>query len=67
MSMLVPAVRLNLQDKFGVLVPTAAGSIFIPSYKKVDFEKTSQITQTAEELQYHSAWLSDHLMPYSIF
>src|SRR2546428_13373396 len=55
------------REKFGILVPTAAGSIFIPSYRKADFKKTAHITQTAEGLGYHSAWISDHLMPYSIF
>ncbi len=55
------------RDKFGILVPTASGSIFIPSYKKTDFKNTTRITQSAERLGYHSAWLSDHLMPYSIF
>ena len=55
------------REKFGILVPTAAGSIFIPSYRNADFKKTAHITQSAEGLGYHSAWISDHLMPYSIF
>src|SRR5256886_11856426 len=55
------------REKFGILAPTAAGSIFIPSYRNADFKKTARITQSAEGLGYHSAWLSDHVMPYSIF
>jgi alkanesulfonate monooxygenase SsuD/methylene tetrahydromethanopterin reductase-like flavin-dependent oxidoreductase (luciferase family) len=55
-----------MQTKFGVLVPTAAGSIFIPSYKETSFDVSARVAKDSENFGFDSAWLSDHLMPYSI-